>query len=374
MNAERSVRMALTSLEAVGPARARWLLGEGSPPEAWDRLLASDPPGPFPRGVGPDLWAQWVRQARDLDLDALARTTDEAGVAVLIPGDVDWPFDDDPEPPLLLYAAGHRSLLGGRPAVAVVGARRCTQVGRRVATELGVALAEAEVTVVSGLALGIDAAAHRGALSVKGSALAVVATGTDRPYPAANAELWREVSQHGLIVSEAGLGIGPQRWRFPARNRIIAALADVTVVVESGERGGAMYTVAEALNRDRTVMAVPGSVLNPAAAGTNRLLAQGAEVAATVDDVLCALGPMQAQPKRQQQELRLASDDLDECESEILALLERESGAGSVSVDLVLQRIARPQGDVLAGIQRLAFSNRLEREGPRLTVAPGGWR
>jgi DNA processing protein len=144
--------------------------------------------------------------------------------------------------------------------------------------------------VVSGLALGIDGAAHAGALAGPTPPAAVVATGLDVVYPRRHVELWRAVGERGVLLSEYPLGVWPERWRFPARNRIIAALADVVVVVESHERGGSMHTVESALERGRTVMAVPGSVRSPASAGTNALLAAGSPPARDATDVLVALG------------------------------------------------------------------------------------
>ena len=144
---------------------------------------------------------------------------------------------------------------------------------------------------MSGLALGIDAAAHRGALSVNGAPpIGVVGTGLDIVYPAANRDLWDAVAARGLLLSESPLGSRAERWRFPARNRLLAAIADVVVVVESHEAGGSLHTVAEAAARDRPVMAVPGPIRSSASAGTNRLLSDGCAPVCSVDDVLVALG------------------------------------------------------------------------------------
>jgi DNA processing protein len=144
--------------------------------------------------------------------------------------------------------------------------------------------------VVSGLALGIDAAAHVGALRGGAPPIAVVGSGLDVVYPRGNRTLWAQVASAGVMLTEAPLGAAPVAWRFPARNRLIAALADVVVVVESHERGGSLSTVAEAARRDRPVMAVPGPIRSPASAGTNRLLADGCAPVCGLDDVLVALG------------------------------------------------------------------------------------
>jgi DNA processing protein len=150
--------------------------------------------------------------------------------------------------------------------------------------------------VVSGLALGIDGAAHRGALEAlahdpaAARPVGVVGSGHDVVYPARHRDLWAAVAADGLLLSEAPLGARPEGWRFPARNRILAALAQVVVVVESHAGGGSLHTVDEAIRRDLPVLAAPGSVRNPAAAGTNQLLADGCHPVRDVDDVLVALG------------------------------------------------------------------------------------
>ena len=182
-----------------------------------------------------------------------------------------------------------RGLAG--PRVAIVGTRRCSTTGAGVAFELGRDLAAAGVVVVSGLASGIDGAAHRGVLAADGAPpVGVVGSGLDVVYPRGQSSLWRAVAEVGVLISEAPLGAAPERWRFPARNRIIAALVDIVVVVESHRRGGSLHTVDEADRRGRDVLAVPGSIRNPAATGTNELLAEGRAPVCSVDDVLVALG------------------------------------------------------------------------------------
>lgn len=197
---------------------------------------------------------------------------------------------DDPLPSAVLFAQGDLQVIEG-PRVAIVGTRDCTSQGHDLAFELGRDLSAAGVRVVSGLALGIDGAAHAGALDTAGAApIAVVGSGLDVIYPRRHAGLWRTVAARGLLLSEHPLGVTPTAWHFPARNRLIAALADVVVVVESHERGGSLHTAREALARDRDVMAVPGPVRSRASAGTNLLLRDGAGVCLGADDVLALLG------------------------------------------------------------------------------------
>lgn len=163
------------------------------------------------------------------------------------------------------------------PSVAVVGTRRCTRYGLRLAEQFGAVISESGWVTVSGLARGIDTAAHRGAVGGAGRGVAVLGSGIDVCYPSENEGLYHQlVEQHGAVVSEYGPGVPPDRWRFPARNRIIAALADATVVVESAVTGGALITARLAAEIGRPVFAVPGDVDRPSSEGCNRLIRDGA--------------------------------------------------------------------------------------------------
>ena len=295
---------ALTALPEMGPARLRALLDGGGPEAAWDLVVT----GRLPVMVRHRLGAQaerlrvlWMGAARHRPVAEVWGAIEAAGFSVAAHGAPGYPacLIHDPEPPVLLFSAGRPVLdgaasAGDRPRVAVVGTRRCTGYGRGVATQLGRDLAAAGVVVVSGLALGIDAAAHLGALDgglADGGAppVAVVGTGLDVVYPPGNRGLWERVVDAGQVITEMPPGAGPTRWCFPARNRIVAGLADVLVVVESHAEGGSLHTVAAALERDRPVMVVPGPIRSPASAGSNRLLAEGAAPVCGVADVLCAL-------------------------------------------------------------------------------------
>jgi DNA processing protein len=196
---------------------------------------------------------------------------------------------DLPDPPAALFVAGGlerlATLVSGQP-VAVVGARRASPYGLEVATALGRGLAAAGVTVVSGMALGADSAAHAGALAAAGPTIAVLAGGPERPYPASKRRLHERIKATGAVVSELPPGAVARRWSFPARNRIIAALSAVTVVVEAGERSGSLITATIAADIGRTVAAIPGRVTSPLAAGTNALLVDGARPVRGAQDVL----------------------------------------------------------------------------------------
>jgi DNA processing protein len=195
----------------------------------------------------------------------------------------------DPPAGLFLRGDGEPELLG-RPAVAIVGARASSGYGASVARGLGRELAAAGLVIVSGLARGIDAEAHRGALEAGGATVAVLGCGIDRDYPAAHAELARRVADAGLIVSEYAPGVEPAPWRFPARNRIVAGLCAATVVVEARERSGALITADLALEEGREVFAVPGEITSGLSAGTNALLKLGAAPLTGAADVLDSFG------------------------------------------------------------------------------------
>ncbi len=191
----------------------------------------------------------------------------------------------DPPAQLFLRGNGPPELLAG-PSVAVVGARACSPYGSQVARMLGRELAGAGVIVVSGLARGVDAEAHRGALDAGGHTVAVLGCGIDRDYPAAHATLAAAIAERSLLVSEYEPGVEPAPWRFPARNRIIAGLTAATVVVEARERSGALITADFALEEGREVFAVPGEITSALSAGVNDLLRLGATPLTTVADVL----------------------------------------------------------------------------------------
>ena len=201
--------------------------------------------------------------------------------------------------PVGLFVRGDSPLeLLDSPAVAVVGARSCSAYGAHVARSLGRELAGAGLAVVSGLARGVDGEAHRGALEAGGPTVAVLGCGIDRDYPAAHAELARRIAASGLIVSEYAPGVEPAPWRFPARNRIIAGLAQATIVVEARERSGALITADLALEEGREVFAVPGEITSALSAGTNRLLRLGATPVTSPADVLESFGLAPAETPR----------------------------------------------------------------------------
>ena len=231
------------------------------------------------------------------DAESAAATTRAAGLHAVCRHDGGYPtpLHDLAGPPAVLFASNPRRLgeLTGEPLVAVVGARRASAYGLRIARDLGRGLSAAGVTVVSGLALGVDSAAHSGALEAGGRTIAVLGGGADVPYPRTKRALHARLLREGLVVSELPPGASVRRWSFPARNRIIAALARVTVVVEAADRSGALITARVARELGRDVAAVPGEATARLAAGTNALIRDGAHLVTSAQDVLdlaCGVG------------------------------------------------------------------------------------
>ena len=275
------------ALAALGMGRRtlRKLLEGSSPARAWEEVASGkcrfDPERVLQSKAAPEVPGEFAQLLRSL------------GVGALVYGSPGFPdcLAQDVDSPAVVFHLGDPRILSGLPRVAVVGTRSATRYGMDVASELGAGLASAGVVVVSGLAAGIDSASHAGAVGVSGGAppVAVIATAIDVAYPRSNAALRDAVAARGAVLSELPPGVQSQRWRFADRNKMMAALAHVVVVVESHRNGGAMYTVNAARERGIDVLAVPGSVRSPASSGTNALLADGAAPARDVEDVLTAV-------------------------------------------------------------------------------------
>lgn len=195
------------------------------------------------------------------------------------------------DPPLVLYIKGDATLLSRRPALAIVGARAATSYGQKIAADLAGSLTRHDFTVVSGLALGIDRAAHQGACRAGGNTIAVLGCGVDVPYPVQNQSLYNEIAAQGAIVSDYPLATQPEAFRFPARNRIISGLCRGVVVIEAATRSGSLITAKLALEQGREVFAVPGRVDSPKSEGCHRLIRDGAVLVHSVADIIAELEP-----------------------------------------------------------------------------------
>lgn len=294
---ERVAAAALVGLRAMTPARLRTLLSEWpNPCDALAAITRCDPRVAaslrnlrWNSRTDPDaLVAAWAEQ---IDVASVARTLTRRGTHVLLATDAGFPFPDPvPGRPAVLLAEGAQLDALSAPRVAIVGTRAASPHGLHDAFELGAFLARAGCTIVSGMAIGVDAAAHEGALDAAGRAVGVIATGLDIVYPRRHHVLFERVKRHGCLVTESAFATLPEPNRFPIRNRIIAGIADAVVVVEATIKGGARITAERALDYGRPVLAVPGSRRNPAAAGCNALLADGAHPLLDPSDVLLALG------------------------------------------------------------------------------------
>lgn len=246
------------------------------------------------------------------------------------------------DPPLVLHLAGSRDHLS-RPCVAVVGSRRASPYGVNAARQLARDLARAGAVVVSGLARGIDAAAHEAALDAGGATIGVLGTGIDVVYPRSNARLFRRLADQGLVVSEFPPGAPPLPEHFPIRNRVISGLCLGTVIVEATSRSGSLITARMAAEQGREVFAVPGSIFSKGSEGTHRLIQYGAKLVHDIDDILDELpGNLRANRER-----------LDEPESplrEVLAALTRDE---ATHVDSLAAKLSRPAGAVSESLLQL---------------------
>ncbi|MBM3908532.1 MAG: DNA-protecting protein DprA [Gemmatimonadetes bacterium] len=266
-------------------------------------------------------------------------------IQVLVPSDAAWPWSlrDLAKPPTRLHLVGNAELLAAPTGlVAIVGTRDSTTYGERVADSLGYAFAAAGVPVISGMARGIDAAAHRGALRAGGRTIAVLGTGVDVPYPAGHRALHAEIAARGLLIAEQEPGARAHAGSFPLRNRLIAALARLVIVVEAPHKSGAMNTVEQALGLGRGVAAVPGPIDSPQSAGANWLLGSGGQVVATIEDALALMGVhASAVPP---------TEELDPGEAEVLAGIP-SSGAYLDEVAMNTGLPVRQAGVVLTSLE-----------------------
>ena len=334
---ERQAYILLNLVPQVGPIRARRLVERfGSAAaifEAPEEELCAV------KGIGPETARALLRAADELDPGEEESRAQSLGGWILAWPDPGYPaaLRRTPDPPLALYGLGELQARD-RHAVAVVGSRRCTLYGREVAERFGFSLARAGITVVSGLARGIDACAHRGALET-GTTVAVLGAGLDRIYPPEHRELAQRIRRRGALVSEFLPGEPPRAWHFPLRNRVISGLSLGVVVIEASERSGA-------LEQGREVFAVPGAPASPWSRGTHGLLRRGAKLAESAGDVLAEVLPQMERPPWWGHPL-------------LRALSE-----GPRSVDELVMRCGRPVQEVLAELVELESRGAVRRVAP----------
>lgn len=363
---DRLARAGLSRVVEPGDPAARESFGDGPPAEIWARM----------RDGGPGL-ADWLPRAEladpERDLDRAAKL----GARFVIPGDDEWPEQLD-----VLAVAGTINRRGGPPyglwvrgehhlrqalarSVAVVGARACSSYGQHVGGEFGAGLADHGVTVVSGGAYGVDAAAHRGALAEEGLTVAILAGGVDSIYPKGHTALFQRIAADGLLVSELPPGCSPTRLRFLARNRLIAAGTQGTVVAEAAARSGSLNTANWAGQCGRPVLAVPGSIASTMSDGAHALIREkGAILVTDVDDILEAVSPIGQHLTSPRRGPERATDRLDET-------AERVLDAVPVSRPIPAERIA-----VTAGLSRATTEASLHalRQAGLVDRLDAGWQ
>jgi DNA processing protein len=339
VNPSRDLLIALSLFPFLTPNRTRLLLEYFSPVTQVCNAAASLLQG---------LLSLTPEQAGQVK-KALTNTTSSDSVAslrdrVVTLVDDTYPplLKEIPDPPLVLHFRGDVSLLA-RTSIAVVGSRRASPYGVNAASHLARQLAGAGIVIVSGLARGIDAAAHHAALEAGGTTIAVLGTGIDVVYPRGNARLFQRIEEHGLIVSEFPPGSPPLPIHFPIRNRVISGLAQGTVIVEATARSGSLITARMAAEQNRDVFAVPGSIFAAGSEGTHRLIQYGAKLVHDVNDVLEELPG----------HLRVTQQKEEEPESplrEVLAALTREEGS---HIDSLAARLGKTPGAVAESLLQL---------------------
>ena len=347
---ERQAYVAFNLVDRVGFATVSELVSRaGSVVAAWEA---------YPKKVS--------RMGGDVDWEAEFKLAEKFGVRLVTPADADYParLRDAPGAPLALYVKGDVSALS-KPSVALVGTRRATAYGLDVANRLAHDLAQAGWCVVSGLALGIDAAAHRGALEADGLTVGVIGSGLDRFYPEENRDLARDiVKRGGAVVSEFPFGRPPDQQTFPMRNHVVAALARGVVAVEAPVKSGTLITTDIAADLGRTVMAVPARVDNRMSSGCLQLIRDGAILVRNADDVLEALNellprnlstPQPSQPPQPSRPSRPVDPETPKYSIEE-ALIMTHVDADGISLDELVRKTKLP----VAKVNALAMSLRIK--------------
>ena len=361
---ERAYWVVLSMATGIGPVRFQRLLEIcGGARRAWQATDLQLAAAGLERRT-----ADSLRRLRDQTTpESVAARLKTLGIRALTLLDDEYPLllRQVADPPPVLFVRGRLVPADGQ-SIALVGTRRATSYGQAVAQRLARDLARAGVTIVSGLAKGVDTHAHRAALDAGGRTIAVLGNGLDQVYPPENAALARQIIDRdaGALVSEFAPGVPPDAVNFPRRNRVISGLSTATVIIEAGERSGALITADFALEQGREVMAVPGSILNPMCVGSNELLKQGATPVTSAQDVLDALGPGTALYEAQAGTVALARHvpELGPQESTVWHAL----GGEPRHVDQLARTLALGPGDISATLALLELRGMARQVGPML--------
>jgi len=344
----------LTLTPGLGAAAIRGLLAQFGLPE---NIFAA-PRAQLERIVGPAAAALLRSDETAAAVGNALRWAEAPGHAVVTLADAEYPklLLEIADPPPLLYAVGRLELLA-RPALAMVGSRNATAQGMRNAEQFAAAFSAAGLTIVSGLAMGIDAAAHAGGLAGEGSTVAVLGTGVDVTYPRQNTELASRIAESGLLLSEFALGSAGAAHHFPRRNRLISGLAQGCLVVEAAVASGSLITARAAAEQGREVFAIPGSIHSPLSKGCHALIKQGAKLVESAEDVLAELTAFRRTATASTRAPSASHADVD-------PLLER-MGFDPVDVDSICARSGLTVERVCADLLRLEL-------GGRVAALPGG--
>jgi DNA processing protein len=348
---EKAYWIAFNKVAGIGAVRMAALLAHcGSAENAWSASIHDLKACGLDRRTLENL----LQTRRDMDVDAEWERVLKAGIHVLTLFDDDYPINlsQIDAPPPLLYVRGALQP-NDSWAIAIVGTRRASTYGREVAHSLSRDLAGQGITVVSGLALGVDTVAHRSSLEHGGRTIAVLGSGVDQIYPPENRGLAQMIAENGAVISEYPLGTRPDASNFPPRNRIISGLSRGVVIVEAGERSGALITARFAAEQGRDVFAVPGSILHPGSSGCNTLIQQGAIPLLSINDVL---GQLNMEQVHIQQAAR-ATIAADPQEAALLRFLNREP----LHLDDLVRQSAMPAPQV-AGLLTLMELKGLVRQ------------
>jgi DNA processing protein len=360
-----AVRLSLVA--GIGPRNWQTLVGRFGTPLAVLAAAPSELRG-VP-GIGPKLSRAIAAAKEEVDAEQQIELCRRHGVDILIRSSPDYPrpLAEICDPPALLFVHGMIQPTDAM-AIAVVGARHATHYGKTQAERLAGGLARAGFTVISGLARGIDAAGHRGALSAGGRTLAVLGSGVLNIYPPEHQELAAEVRAHGAVISEAPPQSSPLSGAFPQRNRIISGLSLGVVVVEASVRSGALITARHAMEQGREVFAVPGPVDSPSSQGCHRLIRDGAKLVERVDDILEELGPLvqPAQAADGQMVHHPAELLLNEPERQVLACIDRQP----TPIDRIIATSGMPAAQVLATLSVLEMRRLIRRISGNLVARP----
>jgi DNA processing protein len=350
----------------VGPLRLRGLLEHFADLEAaWQ----ADEHDLHEAGLDRRTIGNLVETRRSLDLDAIQRKLDDLGVTALTLQDLDYPalLKELPDAPPVLYVRGSLTTKDDW-AIAIVGTRKASTYGRDTAYELAGGLAREGLTIVSGLAIGIDAAAHRGALAAGCRTIAVLPCGIDLVYPPENRELAQEIVSQGALITEFPPGIEAEGKNFPPRNRIISGLSLGVVVVEAPEKSGALLTADSAAEQGREVFAVPGRTTTSASKGSNRLIQDGAKLVMGKDDVLAELNLTRGAAQTQAEVRHIAPEN--DTERVILQYLGEEP----VHIDELCRATALPVATVSSTLALMELKGMVRQVGSMQYMLSGGAR